>query len=69
MSKGTYLIGVDIGTMGTKAAVFDASGVLLGDAFEESRLVYPRAGCVEQDMEDMYGSCLRTIKAAVEKAG
>jgi len=69
MSKGIYLVGVDIGTMGTKAAVFDESGRLLGDAFEESRLIYPRAGWVEQDMEDMYGSCLRTIKAAVEKAG
>jgi len=69
MSKGTYLIGVDIGTMGTKAAVFDQSGRLLGDAFEESKLVYPRAGWVEQDMEDMYRSCLRTIKAAVQKAG
>jgi len=34
MSKGIYLVGVDIGTMGTKAAVFDESGRLLGDAFE-----------------------------------
>ncbi|MCR4401582.1 MAG: FGGY family carbohydrate kinase [Firmicutes bacterium] len=69
MNKGTYLVGVDIGTMGTKAAVFDQSGGLLGDAFEESKLVYPRAGWVEQDMEDMYGSCLRTMNAAVQKAG
>jgi len=69
MGRGTYLIGVDIGTMGTKAAVFDESGRLLGSAFEESGLVYPRSGWVEQDLEQMYASCLHTIRAGVEKAG
>ncbi|MEW6230559.1 MAG: FGGY family carbohydrate kinase, partial [Bacillota bacterium] len=49
MGRGTYLVGVDIGTMGTKAAIFDESGRLLGSAFEESSLVYPRSGWVEQD--------------------
>ncbi|HHY46644.1 MAG TPA: xylulose kinase [Firmicutes bacterium] len=69
MTSSVYLIGVDIGTMGTKAAVFDESGRLLGDAFEESRLVYPRPGWVEQDMEEIYMSCLNTIRVAVQKAG
>ena len=29
-----YLIGVDIGTMGTKTALYDESGHLVADAFE-----------------------------------
>lgn len=64
-----YLIGVDIGTMGTKAAVFDAQGDLLASAYEESILHYPRPGWVEQNPEDIYGSSVRTIKECVEKSG
>ncbi len=64
-----YLIGVDIGTMGTKAAVFDAEGNLLASAYEESILHYPRPGWVEQNPEDIYGSSVRTIKECVEKSG
>jgi xylulokinase len=64
-----YLIGVDIGTMGTKAAIFDAQGNLLASAFEESILHYPRPGWVEQDQDDFYTSSVRTIKECVEKSG
>lgn len=64
-----YLIGVDIGTMGTKAAVFDTQGNLLASAFEESILHYPRPGWVEQDPDDLYGSSVRTIQECVEKSG
>ncbi len=69
MGRETYLIGIDLGTTGTRAGVFDCSGRLAGDAFEDSVLSCPRPGWVEQDMEQMYGSCLRTMRAAVEKAG
>ena len=65
----TYLIGVDLGTMGTKAALFDASGTLVASAFEESRLLYPRPGCVEQDPDDLYGSTIRTIRECVQASG
>ncbi len=65
----TYLIGVDLGTVGTKAAIFDAEGNLVADAYEESKLIYPRPGWVEQDAEDIYGSAVRTIKECLEKSG
>ena len=64
-----YLIGVDIGTMGTKAAIFDTAGTPLADAFEESTLHYPRPGWVEQDQDDLYTSSVRTIRECVEKSG
>ena len=35
-------VGCDLGTMGTKAAVVDSDGKLLGDAFEEVPLRSPR---------------------------
>jgi xylulokinase len=65
----TYLIGVDLGTMGTKAAIFDTKGSLLALAFEESRLLYPKPGWVEQDPDDFYYSSLRTIRTCLEKSG
>ena len=65
----TYLIGVDLGTMGTKAAIFDIEGNLVALAFEESKLLYPKPGWVEQEPEDFYLSSLRTIKECLEKSG
>jgi xylulokinase len=64
-----YLIGVDLGTTGTKAAIFDADGNLLASAYEESRLHYPQPGWVEQDPEDFYGSAVRTIRECIESSG
>ena len=65
----SYVVGVDVGTMGTKAALYDEQGVLHGSAFEESKLFYPKPGWVEQSPEDIYGSVIRTIRSAVEASG
>ena len=63
------VVGIDVGTMGTKAALYDESGALLASAFEESVLRYPRAGWVEQDPDEIYGSVLRTVRATLEHSG
>ncbi len=68
MSGKSYLIGVDLGTAGTKAAIFDEEGNLIASAYEESRLFYPKPGWVEQDMDDFYRSSCKTIKEVVEKS-
>jgi len=65
----SYLIGVDLGTTGTKAAIFDTDGQLLASAYEESKLYYPQPGCVEQDPEDFYASSVRTIRQCAESSG
>ncbi|OGO14996.1 MAG: xylulose kinase [Chloroflexi bacterium RBG_13_68_17] len=64
----TYLIGVDLGTTGTKTALFDAEGNLVAEAYEESKLYYPRPGWVEQDPQEIYGSALRTIKQCLDQS-
>lgn len=64
-----YLIGVDIGTAGTKAGLFDTEGVLLAQAYEESSLYYPKPGWVEQELEDFYSSAVKTIRRVMEKSG
>jgi xylulokinase len=62
-------VGCDLGTMGTKTAVIDEQGAILGEAFEEVPLHYPRPGAVEQDLAEIELSAQRTIRAAVERSG
>ena len=61
------LIGVDIGTQGTKAAVMDESGECLARAFEASRLRRSAVGVVEEDPERQAASVCRTIASAVKQ--
>lgn len=62
-------VGCDLGTMGTKAAVVDSDGNILGEAFEEVPLHSPRPGVVEQSLEEIEGTAHRTIAAALAQAG
>jgi len=64
-----YLIGVDLGTQGTKTSLLDENMNTVKEAFEPSRLIYPEAGAVEQDPEEMLGSILRTISQVVQSSG
>jgi len=63
------LVGIDIGTQGTKAAAFDADGSLVASAFEASRLSRPKPGVVEEDPARQYASVCRTIRECVETGG
>lgn len=62
-------IGVDIGTAGTKAAIFDFQGNQLATAYEESKLYYPKVCWVEQKPEDFYSSTINTIREVIKKSG
>lgn len=66
---GQFLIGVDIGTQGTKAALFSLNGKCLGTAFEGSKLHRPRSGVVEEDPERQVASVCRTIRACIRDSG
>jgi xylulokinase len=61
-------VGCDLGTMGTKAAVVDEDGRILGDHFEEVPLHSPAPGRVEQDLREIEASAHRTIRAALERS-
>jgi xylulokinase len=62
-------VGCDLGTMGTKAAVVDDAGRILGEAFEEVELRYPGPGRVEQDLDEIESSAHRTIRQALQASG
>jgi xylulokinase len=61
-------VGCDLGTMGTKAAVVDDGGTIVGDHFEEVPLRSPAAGTVEQDLSEIEASAHRTIRAALVRS-
>ena len=61
-----YLIGVDLGTQGAKTTLRDENGLLVREAFEASRLIYPEREAVTQDPEEMLGSVIRTIRSVME---
>ena len=65
----TYLIGIDIGTQGTKGQLFDTDLNALATAFEESRLIQPEPGTTWQEADDIYGSVIRVIKSLAEQSG
>jgi xylulokinase len=66
--RDSYLVGVDLGTTLAKAAVYDTTGRLLGEAFRETQIRYPRPGIAEQDPAEFYQSAVGTIRAAIEQA-
>jgi xylulokinase len=67
--QNKYLIGVDLGTSGTKAALYQVDGKLISDASVEVPLHYPKPGTVEQDNEDFYSSAAQTVRMCIESSG
>ena len=45
------LLGINVGTTGTTAAVFDAAGALLARAYLEYQFTVPKFGWAEMDPE------------------
>jgi xylulokinase len=64
-----YLIGVDLGTSSTKAALYQIDGKLISEASVEVPLFYPRPGVVEQENEDFYTSAARTVRECIASSG
>jgi xylulokinase len=46
----SYVIGIDTGTTGVKAKIYDLTGRIHGEAYREYDCTYPRPGWVEQDI-------------------
>lgn len=64
-----YLIGIDLGTSGTKTVLFDREGHVMASATVEYPLYQERNGWAEQEPADWWDASCRTIKAVIEKSG
>ncbi len=64
-----YLMGIDIGTTGTRAIIIDDAGRLAGAATDEYPLHTPRPLWAEQDPADWWRATRKAIQGAVAAAG
>jgi xylulokinase len=64
-----YLIGVDLGTSATKAAIYLPDGSLVAEASQEVPVYTLRPGVVEQENEDFYTSAANTVRQCMQSSG
>lgn len=64
-----YIIGVDIGTSGTKTVLFDEQGTVIASKTIEYPMYQPKNGYAEQDPKDWANAAINTLKAVVSESG
>ncbi len=63
-----YLAGIDIGTTGAKAAVFDTTGHMVSSSYTEYTCSYPKPNWIEQDPYFLVKTAMSCLKNAIGKA-
>lgn len=63
-----YLIGIDVGTSGTKTVLFDELGNAVASATVEYPLHTPNPGWTEQDPADWWNATVQTIQEVLAKS-
>jgi len=63
-----FLLGIDFGTGGAKAAVIDDQGNDLGTAFEEYAFIHAHPGWSEHDPENYWSVACRIVRRSVDVA-
>lgn len=61
-------IGLDVGTTGCKAAVYDEAGNSFGKAYREFNVLHPKPGWSEQDPEAVWSAVVAVLQEAVAGA-
>ena len=61
-----YLMGVDLGTSGTKTALFDETGRTVASCTADYPLDQPQNGWAEQDPEAWWQAACQTIREVLD---
>jgi glycerol kinase len=64
-----YVLSLDQGTTSSRAIIFDRSGKIIKTAQKEFRQIYPKAGWVEHDPMEIWGTQSGVAREALESAG
>lgn len=64
-----YLIGIDIGTSGTKTVLFNETGIPVASATAEYPMYQPQNGWAEQDPAHWWDAVVSTLGQVVTKSG
>jgi xylulokinase len=65
----SLLLGIDIGTSGSKAVLIKPDGVVLAEATTEYPMEVPRPGWAEQSPEDWWQATVTSIRSVLAEAG
>jgi FGGY-family pentulose kinase len=68
MTEGPYLLGIDMGTGGARAGIFDPQGGIKGIHTTEWETKFPRPGRAEQDPEEWWRCIVVAVRGALENA-
>ena len=61
------ILGIDIGTTGTKSILFDDKGTIVTYSYQGYGCYYPHPGWVEQDINDIIGAVIKTLQDCTAK--
>ena len=64
-----YLLGIDIGTSGTKTVLFEEGGRAVSSSTAEYPMYQPKNGWAEQDPADWWDACAKTVRAVLQESG
>ena len=64
-----FVIGLDVGTTGTKAVVCDDKGRIYSKGYREYELIFGENGRVSQRAEDWYSAACYAVESAVRESG
>lgn len=64
-----YLLGIDLGTSGTKTVLFDQSGISIASATGEYPMNQPKNGWAEQNPDDWWNACVSTVQQVLQNSG
>lgn len=64
-----YYLGIDQGTTGTMAILFDKNWNEVSRGYQETPLLYPQIGWVEHDPEAVWESVLSAVRQALQAVG
>lgn len=64
-----YVIGIDIGTSGTKTVLFDETGKVISSASAEYPLYQPKNGYAEQEPADWWNAASSTVRKVITESG
>jgi glycerol kinase len=65
----TYVGAIDQGTTGTRFMVFDHSGRVVTNAYEQHEQIYPESGWVEHDPIEIWENTQEVINRGLDEAG
>lgn len=63
-----YLLGIDLGTSGTKTVLFDDAGKAIAAHTAEYPLYQPKNGWAEQDPNDWWQAAVKTIQSVLQSS-